>query len=136
MKEILTWLKSIPVLNPFKRKLKEKAIQRKLLEQYLQTKQEMLLKQQNVKTQGLPKSNNVTHNPELTQLELPLDRKDGSPNLSVLVPSNIPVYRYTHPYGCITVYVPTQEPLSAERVYLMLEQAKHDMFHHLKPQSA
>ena len=107
------------------RLLKSRVFLKKEQVQNLQPQQE---KQVNPPARKIPDSTELNN-----QLELSLEQKVGSPNLSVLVPREIPVYKYTHPYGAITVYVPSGDALSAERVYLMLEQAKHDMFHHLKP---
>ncbi len=49
-----------------------------------------------------------------------------APKLEVLVPKELPHYRFTHPYGTITVYCPVGH-ITPERVYLLLEQAKHDL---------
>lgn len=50
-----------------------------------------------------------------------------TPKLEVLVPKELPVYRFRHPYGEISVYCPTDCAPTPERVYLLLEQAKHDL---------
>ena len=47
--------------------------------------------------------------------------------VEVIVTKELPIYRFTHPYGSINVYVPSGLPLTPERVLLLLEQAKHDL---------
>ena len=60
----------------------------------------------------------------LTEELLPTE-KDSK--LEVLIPKELPYYRFQHPYGSISVYCPTAGHLSPERIYLLLEQAKHDL---------
>lgn len=47
--------------------------------------------------------------------------------LHVLIPSELPVYKYEHPFGSIAVYCTTNVPLSPEKILLLLEQAKFDL---------
>lgn len=46
--------------------------------------------------------------------------------IHIVVPNEVPVYRYTHPYGSISIYS-ILDKLSPERVLLLLEQAKFDL---------
>lgn len=56
--------------------------------------------------------------------EFSLTEKESK--LEVLIPKELPYYRFTHPYGTITVYCPFGHT-TPERIYLLLEQAKHDL---------
>lgn len=60
---------------------------------------------------------------------MPRKRTQGSAKSRVeaIVPRELPIYRFTHPYGSISVYIPAGTALTPERVLLLLEQAKHDL---------
>ena len=56
-----------------------------------------------------------------------MELEESKSVLKAVIPHELPIYRFKHPYGCITIYTPTGEFLSPERVYMLLEQAKHDL---------
>ena len=72
----------------------------------------------------MPVSLPVKRIPALTGLN---NLAETATNIEVLVPKELPVYKFQHPYGKITVYGATDGYLTPERIYLLLEQAKHDL---------
>ena len=56
-----------------------------------------------------------------------MDESPVENKIHEVTPKELPIYRFCHPYGNISIYCSSGQTPSPERVYMLLEQAKHDL---------